>query len=346
MYFALFGKTPELSLAELEVLHPTIHAHKGAFVFFEAKDINPEALSSLAGIIKRGRVVSENELGSILQGAPLIGVSSNWLGVRCKKTYGVKRFKILIPEKSDKEVKEGWIELIELSEDRIWIIEGRQNIDRFEAIDFEKPVRGMQVGMMPAKLTQMLINIGVAHSGKKAGDEVTIYDPFVGFGTTVWIANSLWYHAIGSDINIPPAKQNHKRWMTTPYAQPKKHITLFKHDVKEPFSEPVLKHVDAIVTEWRLGSVVNGQVARDTAQVKNNITQIVDLYSVFLKNTKEMFSNVPIVITIPVYLFLDRSTIEEQITGFARDLGYDVLPIGEIYSRKWQLVGRRVVVIK
>ncbi|MBP7848304.1 hypothetical protein KA013_03760 [Patescibacteria group bacterium] len=63
-------------------------------------------------------------------------------------------------------------------------------------LDFEKPVRGMQIGMMPAKLTQMLVNIGVAQTGKNPGDEITVYDPFVGFGTTVWIANSLGYHTI------------------------------------------------------------------------------------------------------------------------------------------------------
>ena len=41
------------------------------------------------------------------------------------------------------------------------LITGYQNIERFELIDIQKPVRGMEVGMMPAKLTQILVNIGV-----------------------------------------------------------------------------------------------------------------------------------------------------------------------------------------
>ena len=58
---------------------------------------------------------------------------------------------------------------------------GYQRIDRFEIIDFERPVRGMHVGMMPAKLTQTLVGIGV---GLSDDPEAAIFDPFCGFGTT------------------------------------------------------------------------------------------------------------------------------------------------------------------
>ena len=36
---------------------------------------------------------------------------------------------------------------------------GYQNIRLYEVIDFEKPGRSMQMGMMPAKLTHTLLNI-------------------------------------------------------------------------------------------------------------------------------------------------------------------------------------------
>jgi len=52
-------------------------------------------------------------------------------------------------------------------------------------IDFGKPAHGMEVGMMPAKLAQMLVNIGIATLHAQSGDDVyTVYDPFCGFGTT------------------------------------------------------------------------------------------------------------------------------------------------------------------
>jgi len=66
MYFALIGKTPDLSLAELEVLYPVIKDRVGSFVLFEASEKSVGALVNLAGIIKRGKVVSEKELSPIL----------------------------------------------------------------------------------------------------------------------------------------------------------------------------------------------------------------------------------------------------------------------------------------
>ena len=52
----------------------------------------------------------------------------------------------------------------------------------------------MQIGMMPAKLTQILVNIAVAQlpaSALQGDDAPTVYDPFCGFGTTLFVANSL-----------------------------------------------------------------------------------------------------------------------------------------------------------
>jgi tRNA G10 N-methylase Trm11 len=47
----------------------------------------------------------------------------------------------------------------------------------------------MQVGMMPAKLTHMMINIGLTYTAMDAMDN--IYDPFCGLGTTLLMANTL-----------------------------------------------------------------------------------------------------------------------------------------------------------
>ncbi|MEI8008619.1 MAG: hypothetical protein WCI00_04345 [bacterium] len=39
------------------------------------------------------------------------------------------------------------------------IVEQYQNIELYEAIDFGKPGRSMEMGMMPAKLAHIMINI-------------------------------------------------------------------------------------------------------------------------------------------------------------------------------------------
>jgi hypothetical protein len=53
-----------------------------------------------------------------------------------------------------------------------------QDIPLYETIDFDKPGRSMQMGMMPAKLAHLLINIGL--QGNKDKNNILIWDPFVG----------------------------------------------------------------------------------------------------------------------------------------------------------------------
>ena len=68
-----------------------------------------------------------------------------------------------------------------------------QDIDLFSAVDYDKPSAGMGIGMMPAKLTLMMINIARAQfeSNHNPKSEYTVYDPFCGFGTTGFLANAL-----------------------------------------------------------------------------------------------------------------------------------------------------------
>lgn len=350
MYFAIVGKTPLLSLAELAVVQPScLETNKGVVLFDIAQE-NVPLLTTLAWVIKRGVVHSLEEIHPLIQGKALIGASTTTLGSRAKKQAQVKRFKLVTAENTDLEVKQAGCELLDLWNDRIGRVEGWQDIQRFETIDFGKPVRGMQVGMMPAKLTQMLVNIGVAQviaqeASKKKPMDITVYDPFVGFGTTVYIANSLWYHALGSDINITPAKQNEKRWESTPYVRTDRHLTLFKHDVTQAFTQPFVRHTDVVVTEGWLWPVVNKQVAHDTALVRANIQHIAQVYRGFLTNISLAIPHAPVVMTIPVYLFLERPLIEDEITKIVEETGYTIQSVGEIYQRKGQLVGRKALML-
>ena len=285
--------------------------------------------------------------------------------MRCKKLYGVKRFKEVALERADLEVKTDGVEILRLGEDVYGKVLGWQYIDRFAAIDFDKPGRGMQIGMMPAKLAQMLVNIWVwligdyphpnplpKGEGERLGsgdeDSITVWDPFCGFGTTLFVANSLRYHAIGSDINSTLAKKNIAWWPTTEYAHEDRYLTLFKHDVLEPFTKWFLQAVDVIVTEGWLGPVVKSSNADNRGQhalILKNIEDIVAVYRGFLDNAKNGLTWVPIVMTVPVY---DRlgDVIEQRITKFAKGIGYHVESVGEVYQREKQVVGRRVLVLK
>ncbi len=352
-YFAILWKTPRLSFEELQLIWPTNIHRKWKIVVFELSDNKTASLNQLAGIIKRGKIVKlgDDDFLAELKWLSIAGVSERKLWMTLKKKYGVRRFKEIEIEKSDLEIKNEGKEFIDLDEFAEWmigIVSERQDIKRFEVIDFDKPVRGMKIGMMPGKLTQMLVNIGIASlsTSLKEGD-VTIYDPFSGFWTTGFVVNSLGHHFIGSDINITPGKQNKKRWLGTKYAQENKHFTLFKHNVNNRFTKPFLKQVDVIVSEWRLWPILKERNHLNKEQqyqeMMGNIEVIVTLYTSFLENAKMSFAWVPIIITVPVYLALPAPFVEERITEAAKKMWYTVEQVWEVYKRKKQNIGRRVL---
>lgn len=80
-----------------------------------------------------------------------------------------------------------------------------QDIDAYTRRDFGKE-RDMNVGMMPPKLVQMMINF-LSERTQKNG----IYDPFCGLGTTlIEAANCGIYTVAGSDISVEMVKNSQK----------------------------------------------------------------------------------------------------------------------------------------
>ncbi|MDR2189645.1 MAG: hypothetical protein LBP53_00105 [Candidatus Peribacteria bacterium] len=112
--------------------------------------------------------------------------------------------------------------------------------------------------MMPAKLTHALINIGIASLKKRTKmlpEQLLIFDPFCGTGTTGFVANALGYHFIGSDIKLNFALQNQQRRKQTQHY----HHQLFsfiEQDISKPLDadkfQELLTHQTLIITEGRL----------------------------------------------------------------------------------------------
>lgn len=358
-YFAVLGKNPKLSLRELQLVQPTDIIVNGHLAVFNTT--RPEYLSSLAGIIKRGEVIGRDRLEDALDEVELIGVEDKKLGMILKKKYGIKRFKQIDLDTTDREILSEWKEIVEIPfrldkateiksdrEEYYGIVQQYQDIKRFEVIDMEKPLRGMEIGMMPAKLTQILVNIAVGESEKEpaSGAEVhTIYDPFCGFGTTWFVANSLGCHFIGSDIVITSAKQNLQRWKTTAYAQ-ERHMTLFKHDIFEVLDKPFLKAVDIIVTEGRLWPVVNHQMTQ--AELQRNLIKIQELYRTFVEQIAVLYPHITVVMTLPEYQkkWIEWLNVTKEIREYAIEKWFEVEIFPELYLRKGQLIWRRVMILK
>jgi len=369
MYFVILGKHTQISSEELRYVQPTnFRTYNPHIVFFDTQF--PSRLANLAGIVKRGEVVNYNTLKTMLVDCPIIGVHDSKFGKQAKQHFGIRRFKLLEPMHTDREIQEKGKEILTF-QTKEWqsygVVTGYQNIARYEVIDFDKPARSMQVGMMPAKLTHMMINIGLTYTAMDTMDN--IYDPFCGLGTTLLMANTLWYHTIGSDIQPEHALKNIDRWKKFRHCEEsdksgdvaiqeinkiqktlsKKQLTtdknlyVFKHDVTQAFTEEKLQNVALIVSEGWLWPIVKDKTTGE--EIQQYASQVTDVYSKFLKNIQQYYKKrLPtIVITVPYYI-KQENHIAENLSQQSKTLWRTCKIIKEIYARPKQNVGRQICI--
>ncbi len=339
MYFWISGNHKKIAAFELQSLGATnINLSWQTFFFDYPHDIKQLQVGSL---IKIWRIITIEEIDKMSKKS-ILWTDQKRLAQTLKKEWYYKRYKIIEPRKSDKELKQKWDEILALGKDQLWLVMHYQNIPLYETIDFDKPSRGMKIGMMPTKLTHTLLNIAVGEYRKKSTQEPTIYDPFVWFGTTSFLANALGYDTFGSDKNITQAKLN-KKWRDEHQSKSDKKILFIKHDVTNPFNKKMLKNSNCIVTEWWLWPIINH---RTTARESYNIQKdIYALYEDFLRHSINFFAKGSIiVITAPVHLQHD-DIVPRFIEHYLDEKGiaYETCP--EVYSRKWQKVGRQIIKI-
>lgn len=366
MYFAIIGNHYEISLKELQLIHPkNLEKKSDHLITFDTNE--PAQLSNIASLIKRGQIFPATELPNILrssvvfppekgEGAPLssgaegglsrriLWIADKTLGINLKKQYKMKRFKQVDILHTDMEVKNKGIELIKIGTN-FWLVQGYQNIKLYEVVDFDKPARSMQTGMMPAKLTHSLINIAIAHN-KKAD---LIFDPFCGTGTTGFIANYLGYNFIGSDIKLNLALTNQPRREHTPFFKDKL-FSFFDQDISKPLNtttfSPLLTHETLIVTEGRLGPVIK-QTTTPT-EIQEYQRRVKNLYLQFIQTITEFFpkDKKPVMVfTIPEYIG-QENTIAEQITTLASELWRKMESLDEVYKRETQKVWRKIIILQ
>ncbi len=353
MYFWIIGEHEELVQYALSYLHATdiVFLKKHIITF---NTTLPERLQTCASLIKRGRVVSESDFWE-QEISDTLGVADKTLGAKLKKNHNsIKRFKIVELIHTDVEIKESGTEVIEIDKNTYGIVNGYQNISLYETIDFHKPIWGMGIGMMPSKLALTLINIGIGQyetlTSSTQNSQVTLRDPFCGFGTTNFLANHLWYNTIWSDINPTQAKQNRKRRSTLWTLQTLWTLwTFLKHDVTQPFKSPIFRHGNIIVSEGRLGHIVTHKTALNEVQLFSK--EVETVYKSFftnltaLKKTDTNNKTMTVVITIPTWLKHNLS-ISETIKDHITTLWRITRLIEQPYSREKQLVGRQVLIAR
>lgn len=215
----------------------------------------------------------------------------------------------------------------------IWI----QDINAYSKRDYAKS-RDMQIGMLPPKLSQMMINLSEWTT--------TIYDPFVWLWTILIEANLMWFDWLyWSDLNpkmVETARKNSK-WIIEKLNA--------KFINESSFWNKVKKWV--IVSEWYLWEVMTQKnISKD--RILEQRKGLEKLYIPFFENLKKWWFSWNIVISFPFwevkgnYYYFEEiySILEEKceiLPFFSENLNLKSTKTGSLlYKRDKQLVGREI----
>jgi len=371
-YIFILGKDRKLSIAELYMRYPdadfkTIGTD---FVAMEiGREIDQEEFDKLGGSIKAAKVVCETDknslpnkiieqLESYSSGSKLnFGLSVyDWpetnlktlvIGARkglkeksVSARFANNNFKNITAAQYKGFSKKG-VELCVIRGVNNFIIAETiaiQDIDSYSIRDFDKPFRSMQVGMLPPKLAQILINL--------TGKTGTIWDAFCGGGVLVMEGLLMGNDMLGSDINertLEGAERN-VNWIKDQF-RTTNHADLFVHDATDPLH---VKQFDAIACEGYLGPPQKALLEKKEAEALAK--ELGPLYVDFFKSLKKAKVKVPVVIALPYFKLKDGFEIHmrDAVDGIL-DLDFELMPLspnGKVkvikYSRDNQVVGRAI----
>lgn len=228
----------------------------------------------------------------------------------------------------------------------IWV----QDIYAYSKRDYAK-TRDMQVGMLPPKLSQMMINL----SGGK-----TIYDPFVGLGTvlieSLHMGNKKVFGSDLSDQMVETSKKNCEEVSEELFANAI--IWIEKLNAKFIHESSYFDHwVDAIVSEWYLGEVMTKKnISHERIQKQQE--SLTKIYEPFFAGLQKVGYKWTIVISFPfwdikgkysyfdgIYKILEKYC--EVLPFFPADYQIQASKSGSLlYKRDSQLVWREIFKLK
>ena len=342
MYFAIIWKNQEISLEELKLAQITNIDHITSILITFNTDF-PQLLSTLWWVIKRWEIINRDNIWQEADWKKILWTKDKDLGLKLKREFWIKRFKVVDRLHTDMDVKRKWIEIVRFHTN-FAVVRWYQNIKLYEKIDFGKPSRSMKMWMIPAKLTHIMINIGLNVLDNIQKEEwIMIYDPFAWSGTTWFMANYLWYDFIWSDIDTYHLENNQarreeqeeKNWKT---------FDIFKHDITQTIPDNTIQWNVLIVSEWRLGPMVTEKTRK--SEISKFQAEVRELYKEFIYtiSATRKLHRTKAVFTIPYYIRYDNF-LEEKIQKLSESLNRKFSSIDEIYSREKQKVWRKIIIL-
>lgn len=219
---------------------------------------------------------------------------------------------------------------------------GAQNITSLARRDQGRPKRDAFVGMLPPKLAQIIINLGISQNTHR------ILDPFCGTGVILQEAALMGYNVYGTDLAdkmVDYSKAN-LEWLSSTY-----HIAL----------APTLHQGDAMTTKWQppidtvVGESYLGQPfsappsPSKLAEVRRNCNHII---TSFLKNIGDQLTpGTTLCIAIPAWKDTNGTFTHLPLTNQLETLGFNQYAFRHVrssellYYREDQVVARELLVL-
>lgn len=232
-----------------------------------------------------------------------------------------------------------------------------QDFASYELRDFDRPVRDMESGMLPPKISQIMINL--AGLRKFSEESVapntiakTIYDPFCGSGTILTEALLMGHNAIGSDVSQKSISDSEKniKWLMEKYHLTGAHSTVFQKDIDYLTKKDLQEKIDAIVCESYLGPRITRSLSPN--DIQRTGTKLENLYTITLRKFKELQFTCPIVIAIAAFKKQGGYNFIENFPQIAQNFGFTIAPISNsprkslIYDRPEQFVAREIFCLR
>ena len=233
-----------------------------------------------------------------------------------------------------------------------------QDIDSYSKRDFSKN-RDMQVGMLPPKLCQMMINIW---KESKDCESKNVYDPFVWLGTVLIEALNMWISQVfWSDLSEKMVDESRKNISDFISKNLLKNISFKIEKLNAKFineSEILKKEkIDLIVTEWYLWEIMT---KKNTSldRINKQKESLLSIYSKFFENLAKVDFSWKIVICFPFWelngKFIYFNEILEILNKFCvienifknSEINLSSKSGSLLYKREKQLVWREIFKLK
>lgn len=207
---------------------------------------------------------------------------------------------------------------------KMGLTDGVQDIEDYGKRDFEKPSADKEMGMLPPKLAQIMVNLTEMKPGG------TLWDPFCGSGVILMEALLLGYDVLGSDISIDAVESSRDNieWMGQNYELAERKFNTFEFDVtkgnKKVEHDLKITGVDGVAFEPYMGPPQTRKLHPKKAdKLINHVTDL-------LKDAFELFERT-----------LDRDTLVVAVVpSYLTYKGWETPTYMKFLSKKWKILNK------